>query len=359
MCDAWKVEKSFSTRDLQNDRSAARAQRSISPRTETEREPSMGRQASRTGACSRHVATWELHGGLHGGITLSRRGLLRVAALGASSLAAGTGLGLSAAEARSGLPGFGRAKRCIFLFMWGGPSHLDTFDPKPEAPAEVRGEFGTIATSVPGLHISEHFRAMAERMNRVALIRSLTHDDPSHLASAHCTLTGHLAPVPKSDAEPPSDRDTPHLGSVTARWRPTQGGLPAFVTMPWLAYHPAAPGGRAPGQNGGWLGRRYDPLLVEGDPNRPHWSVPALQLQSGLTLQRLENRRLLLAELHRQTQALLDRPVTRSFDAQQQRAFAMLTSPRVRRAFDLASEPASVRDRYGRNTHGQCVLLAR
>ncbi|RMG32365.1 MAG: DUF1501 domain-containing protein [Planctomycetota bacterium] len=290
--------------------------------------------------------------------TLSRRDLLGVAGLVAPALLPGIVPRPARGEGGDG-PGFGRAKRCIFLFMWGGPSHLDTFDPKPEAPAEVRGEFGTTATSVPGLRISEHFRHMASRMDRVALIRSLTHDDPSHLASAHCTLTGHLAPVPKSDAVPPSDRDTPHLGSVTARWRPARGGLPAFVTMPWLAYHPAAPGGKAPGQNGGWLGHRYDPLLVEGDPSRPGWSVPALQLRSGLTLKRLENRRLLLNTLDRQVQPLLERPAARGFDEQQQRAFAMLVSPQVRRAFDLQAEPPAVRDRYGRNIHGQCVLLAR
>src|SRR5207244_1419328 len=117
--------------------------------------------------------------------------------------------------------GFGKAKSCIFLFMWGGPSQLDTFDPKPDAPREIRGPFGTIETAVPGLRFSEHFKGAAKLADRFALARSLHHTDPAHLSSAHATLTGHRAPVLNSDADAPSERDTPHLGSVVARLRST------------------------------------------------------------------------------------------------------------------------------------------
>lgn len=243
--------------------------------------------------------------------------------------------------------------------MWGGPSHLDTFDPKPEAPAEVRGPFQAIDTATRGLQICEHFREVAPLTDRLAVIRSLTHDDPAHLSSAHTILTGQLPPVNKSDAEPPSERDTPHLGSVIGRLHPTPSGLPPFVTLPWLAYHPAAPGGRAPGQHGGWLGRSYDPLLIEGDPNTSGWEVPALKLVDGVSTDRLGRRRSLLAEISAQ-QAALERLATlRTYDVRQQHAYGLLTSSEVRTAFDLAAEPDEVRDRYGRNTHGQCVLLAR
>lgn len=288
----------------------------------------------------------------------------------AGGLALGGGLALpgrmwgrSAATAREVVdppgPGFGAARRCLLLFMWGGPSHLDTFDPKPSAPAEVRGPFEAIDTATPGLQICEHFQHVAKVTDKLAVIRSLTHDDPAHLSSAHTILTGHLPPVNKSDAEPPSERDTPHLGSVVSRLRPSTNGLPPFVTMPWLAYHPAAPGGRAPGQHGGWLGRSYDPLLIEGDPNADGWEVPALRLMEGITTDRLGRRRSLLAEIAAQ-QAELERLARlRTFDAQQQQACRLLTAPQVRSAFDLAAEPAEVRERYGRNTHGQCVLLAR
>jgi len=259
----------------------------------------------------------------------------------------------------SAAAGFGRAKRCILLFMWGGPSHLDTFDPKPDAPAEVRGPFAAIDTVVPGLLVCEHFQQVASIADRLAVVRSLTHDDPAHLSSAHTILTGHLPPVNKSDAEPPSERDTPHLGSVISRLTSAPGGMPGFVTLPWLAYHPAAPGGRAPGQHGGWLGRRYDPLLIEGDLNAEAWQPPALQLVDGVTTDRLGRRRTLLEEIGAQ-QAELERLASlRDFGSQQQRAYGLLAGAEVRGAFDLAAEPAEVRERYGRNLHGQCVLLAR
>lgn len=251
--------------------------------------------------------------------------------------------------------GFGKAKRCIFIFMWGGPSQLDTFDMKPEAPAEVRGLFSPIATRVPGMQICEHFGRLANVTDKLAIIRSLNHTDPAHLSSGHATLTGHWAPKLNSDADPPSDRDTPHMGSMLARLRPTTGTLPPFVTMPWLAYHPAAPGGRAPGQNGGWLGRGYDPLLVSGDPSTPDWRVQELSLADGVSYERIASRQTLLADIDRQRAAL------GADDASdfKQRAFGLLASSEARNAFDLGQEPDSVRDRYGRNIHGQCVLLAR
>jgi hypothetical protein len=114
------------------------------------------------------------------------------------------------------LPGFGKAKRCIFLFMWGGPSQLDTFDLKPDAPDNIRGPFKPISTKVPGLAICEHFQRLAGVADKLAVIRSLAHDDPAHLSSGHATVTGHLAPVVRSDDTPPSGKDTPHLGSLLA-----------------------------------------------------------------------------------------------------------------------------------------------
>ena len=243
--------------------------------------------------------------------------------------------------------------------MWGGPSQLDTFDMKPEGPPEIRGPFSPIPTVTPGLQICEHFRRTAAQTDKLAVIRSLTHDDPAHLSSAHTILTGHLPPVNKSDAEPASDKDTPHLGSVISRIRPPRGGLPSFVTMPWLASHPAAPGGDAPGQSGGWLGHRYDPFLVTGDPNAADWSVPSLSLIDGVTVDRFHHRRRLLSAIDDQQRRLADLATVRTMSGQQQQAFGLLTSPEVRTAFDLAAEPDAVRDRYGRNTHGQSVLLAR
>ncbi len=154
---------------------------------------------------------------------------------------------------------FGKAKACILLFMWGGPSQLDTWDPKPAAPAEVRGEFKSISSCVPGIRISEHFPRLARGANHYTIIRSMTHDDPAHLSSVHHVLTGRHAPRLKSDAEPPSRKDSPHVGSVLAYLRPTKRAIPPFVTMPWIVSHPAAPGGVAPGQMPAGSGRHTIP----------------------------------------------------------------------------------------------------
>ncbi len=258
----------------------------------------------------------------------------------------------------SQVPGFGKAKRCLLLFMWGGPSQLDTFDPKPNAPSEVRGEFGAIPTATPGLQIWEHFRNLAPLTNLVTVIRSLNHDDPAHLSSAHTAMTGQLPPVNKSDDEPPSRDDSPQLGALLSKFRDVPLGLPASVTMPWKTFHPAAPGGESPGQSAGWLGPVADPMLVTGDPNLSNWSVPALQLLDGLDTQRLDHRRALLASIDRQQQALTDL-ATLGMTTQQEQAFRLLSSHQIRNAFDLSAEDPATRDRYGRNIHGQCVLLAR
>jgi hypothetical protein len=260
-----------------------------------------------------------------------------------------------AAASSSHTSGFGRAKSCILLFMWGGPSQLDTFDMKPDAPDEIRGPFQPIATRVPGIQICEHFGHLAGLTDKLAIVRSLTHTDPAHLSSGHATLTGHWAPKINSDADGPSDRDTPHIGSMLARARGSSGNLPPFVTLPWMAFHPSAPGGRAPGQNGGWLGRGYDPLLVTGDPNDRDWRVSELRLADGVSHERIASRQALLADVDRQ-RAALDAAEASGMKA---RAFGLLASSDTRQAFDLSAEPASVRERYGRNIHGQCVLLAR
>ncbi len=288
----------------------------------------------------------------------SRRALLQAG--GCGMLGGGlASLSPSVVNAATKTPGFGTAKRCIFLFMWGGPSQLDTLDMKPEAPAEVRGEFNPIATSTPGVQICEHFKRLAKLTDKTAIIRSLSHSDPAHLSSGHATVTGHWAPVLNSDKDPPSDRDTPHLGAMMARLQATSNAMPSSVIMPWKAYHPAAPGGVAPGQHGGWLGTKYDPLLLAGDPNAADWQAPSLQLLDGMSPSRLADRRemLRLLDLRKQT---LDQSVAASqWNDYQEGVASLLTSPRVTKAFDLSQEADATRDRYGRNIHGQCVLLAR
>lgn len=290
---------------------------------------------------------------LHG----NRRQLLTAGSMSALGLGLG---GIGTWTAASGSPAIPiRAKRCIFLFMWGGPSQLETFDMKPEAPAEIRGEFKPASTAVPGIQICEHFTRLAKLTDRLTIIRSLGHDDPAHLSSGHATLTGNPAPTLKSDAAPPSDKDSPHLGSLLTRLRPNPDGMPSFVAMPWKAYHPAAPGGEAPGQHGGWLGSAYTGMLMQGDPNHPDWKPQGLSLPAEISLNRLESRRQLLSLLESQRASLDRTAAAGAWSAQQSQAASMLTSPQVHKAFDLQAESDAMRDRYGRNIHGQCVLLAR
>ncbi|MFO0849478.1 MAG: DUF1501 domain-containing protein [Gemmataceae bacterium] len=274
---------------------------------------------------------------------LTRRDLLRAGTLGP------LGLGLTAltAHARPEKP---QAKACILLFMWGGPSHLDTWDLKPDAPDEVRGPFKPIATTVPGLRICEHFPRLATLAHKYAVVRSMTHDDPAHLSSVHHLMTGHLAPKPKSDADPPSRNDWPHVGSVLARQRPG-GALPPFVSLPWAVSHPAAPGGVAPGQHAGWLGAGFDPFLITGDPNAPGFRVGGLAGPADVPADRFAGRDRLLASL--------DAAPADEFAAARRKALSLLTSRQSEAAFDLSREPAAVRDEYGRHPHGQSCLLAR
>lgn len=292
---------------------------------------------------------------------MTRRGVLRVGALSM------TGLGLpelfrrrvnaQTAEKAKGNNGFGRARSCILIFQWGGPSQLDTWDPKPDAPADIRGEFGTIDTRTPGVRISEHFPLLAAQTHRMTIIRSMSHDDPAHLSTAHRLLTGHLAPTPYSDAAGPSANDWPHLGAILAKCRPSEGVMPHAVTMPWSVAHPAAPGGKAPGQHGGWLGKGFDPFAVEGDPNAPNFQVSGLGLPEGLTSERMADRRALFDAL-RDPAGLSGRSAG-AWDGFQGRALDALASAQAREAFQIEREDPRIRDRYGRHIHGQSLLLAR
>lgn len=238
--------------------------------------------------------------------------------------------------------------------MWGGPSQLDTWDMKPGAPDEIRGEFRPINTAVPGTQISEHFPRLAKLADRYAILRSLTHSDPAHLSSVHRALTGAYAPKVNSDADPPSPVDFPTIGSVIAKLTPTVGGLPSSVMMPWIVSHPAAPGGKAPGQHAGWLGKRFDPFLV-ADPNNPNFRVPGCQLPDDVPIERIESRAQLLDRLN--AAGSTDAPA--EWSAFADKAVGLIASSQAQRAFQLDLEADSVRERYGRNTHGQCVLLAR
>ena len=253
------------------------------------------------------------------------------------------------------LPGFGQAKRCIFLFMWGGPAQMDTWDMKPDAPAEFRGEFSPIATNVPGIEICEHFPRLATRTDKLAILRSVTHGDVSHTDATHELLTGYPNRTVLDDRE-----TSPHIGTVLARLGRGSGPLPPVINM-----MPKVPGTvprfveQSRGQGAGWLGPIYDPMRMFDDPNQPDFRFGYFKLNESLTADRLLDRRGLLRTVDLQA-AMLERKLdVQALGAHYERAYDLLTAKDSLRAFRLDDEPDSVRDRYGRNPHGQCVLLAR
>ena len=286
----------------------------------------------------------------------SRREILRAGGLGLLGLTLGDLLrGRSAAAATPVRDGsFGRAKSCIVLFQWGGPAHQDTWDPKPEAPAEYRGEFGAIPTKVPGIRISEHFPLLARRTDKLCLVRSMTHDNGDHTTATHYLLTGE--PPPRTTDK---RAEWPSMGAVLSKLERGRSALPPFVTMrPKLENDVPRFVEQSQGQGAGWLGPIHDPLTIDADASRPGYRVAELVLQPELSVPRIDERRELLRRLDRTLDAHW--PAYEAKDAHDRRAYELLTSAAgPRGAFNLEDEPAKVRERYGMNAHGQSVLQAR
>jgi hypothetical protein len=249
---------------------------------------------------------------------------------------------------------FGRAKACIMLFMWGGPAQQDTWDLKPDAPAEYRGEFKPISTAVPGIQICEHFPELARRVDQLAIIRSMTHDNVDHTAATSYLLTGQ-APRPAPDRR----ADNPHVGAVLAKLGRGVGPLPPFIN-----FRPELPGDvprfveESQGQHAGWIGPLHDPLTIDADPNSPEYSVGEFELTAGMTVRDFERREDFLRNLE-SAGGFSEQPASAQFSAHYRRAFELLYSSHGREAFDLRQESDAVRDRYGRNAHGQSVLQSR
>ncbi len=243
-----------------------------------------------------------------------------------------------------------RSRSVILVLLSGGPSHIDTLDMKPDAPAEIRGEFSPIATAVPGVHICEHLPRLAARMDRWALVRSLSHGENGHLPATHRTLTGAPMPFQRgSDLDNVlSRRDWPCFAAGLHAIRPRHDGLPSGVTLP----NPLIEGPLTwPGQHGGFLGPTHDPLVVTQDPNAANFRMETLSLSADLDAARLSQRGRLLDQMGSANDGI--------FRHYQQTAFEVLTSGRAATAFQLDREPAPRRDRYGRNSFGQTLLLAR
>lgn len=282
----------------------------------------------------------------------TRREFLRVGGLAGLGLLAQRRVAASP-TAHGGGPGFGRARSVLLVFTGGGVSQLDTWDPKPNAPAEIRGEFSTIPTAVPGTRICEHLPQLARLANRYALVRTISHDDVDHGSASYLALTGQFH-ARKSSNPPPTVNDFPTYGAILKRLRPTE-------RFPYTAVHVngplLTPREAGPGQFGGLLGRAHEPLVLGNVLDDA--AMPGLEPQADLPAVRQEARRSLLRSIDgqlsswRNDRALLDQNLL------YRQAFAFLDSPRYRQAFDLSQEPAGLRARYGPNRSGQACLLAR
>jgi hypothetical protein len=256
---------------------------------------------------------------------------------------------LHAAEQGTALPA--KAKAVIFLYQFGGPSHVDMFDMKPAAPDGIRSRFGTIATSLPGLDICEHLPETARVMDKVTLVRTVHHTMKNHNSASYYALTGHAPPLDDIRL-----RDSlelfPSYGSVVDRLAPNGNGMPTFVAYPYTIRDGAV----TPGQHASFLGKGHDPLLITEDPNGKDFRLPELALPANLSVDRLQNRRALQQLINRQTATQEN---AAGLDAFYDKTLAMLHSPKLREAFDLTAEPVELRERYGRTTYGQSCLLAR
>lgn len=285
----------------------------------------------------------------------SRREVLHAGALGALGMSLP---GLFRAEAAGAATLKPRAKSVILIYNCGAPSHLDLWDMKPNAPAEVRGEFKPIKTNVPGIQISELLPELAKRADRYSIVRSVHHTQGAHNAGMYYTIVGRPYRV-DSTLINPTPTDYPSFGTLVgwlARRDGYRAALPPYVITP--APHCDSTVYITPGQYGGMLGREYDPFVLNADPNKKDFKVPNLEPVAGVTLDRMRGRQNLLRSVDQAARCFEDGAI-RDLDAAQAKAFSLVTSDAVRKAFDLTQEPDTVRDRYGRHTWGQSHLLAR
>lgn len=279
---------------------------------------------------------------------VTRRSFLQAGVLGLGGLALPDLLRLRSEGAEAGA-GMGRS--VILFWLSGGPGHMETWDPKPDAPGGFRGPFGAIATSVPGVHFGELLPEQARRMDRVAILRTVNHGTGDHTKGNHWMLTGYEGPA--FDAPDNTIQRRPSMGSAVARLcPPSRPGIPPYVAVPNLRggtdnlFHYAA-----------YLGGSSNPFVVESDPNDPTYRPKNLTLPDGVTLARLEDRRCLreaMDQLRRDADPRLG-----DLDAYYGRAFEMLTGRAVSTALDISAESPALRDRYGRHTFGQSALVAR
>jgi hypothetical protein len=253
---------------------------------------------------------------------------------------------------------FGKAKSVIVFGLVGGPPQHETWDPKPEAPAEIRGGFGVIPTKTPGLNVGELMPKTAQWTDKIAVLRALVTGDNSHSSSGYQMLTGipHV-PLNQESATPKAPNDWPSMGALARALRQRSGELPAAVTLPEHIWNDG--NFPWPGQDAGILGKSHHPWLIHCDPASTGFSVPALALPGDVSPTRFDSRRILLAELNQRLSAAADHGQVAGYGVHSQKAMELLTASATRNAFDIQQETDATRDRYGRSRFAQSVLMAR
>jgi hypothetical protein len=284
---------------------------------------------------------------------VSRREFLQVGSTGLLGFGLPTLLSRRAEAGSNSIP-HQRARSVLLIFLTGAPSHIDMFDLKPHAPAEVRGTFEGIHTRTPGMQVCEHLPLLANCSDKYAIVRSMTHGLPSHEHATHMLLTG-IDKMPPGSTHMASRFDWPCYASALDHVRPRQDGIPSGVMLPWYLNN----GYGFSGQDAGFLGAKHDPWQIKQDPNSPNFKIENLSLPAGLSINGLEDRKKLLAEFDAQRTALDRARSVTEFDNYQNQAISILTASAIGKAFSLDLEPSEVRDRYGRNQFGQSLLLAR
>jgi hypothetical protein len=289
----------------------------------------------------------------------TRREVLRVGGLSALGLGLPELLRARRANAQAPARSFGRARSCILLFLMGGPPQHSTWDPKPDAPDGVRGDFAPIATKVPGIRIGELMPRLARWTDKLAILRAVSTGDNAHSSSGYYMMTGRPhAPMNAENVNPGPPNDWPTLGALVDACRPEHAAspLPAAVRLPHRIFN--TDGSVWPGQDSGFLGRQVDPWLFTCTPGAAPFQIPGFSLAADLPPFRLGDRHALLRQLDRSLAAVQSSAAMARFDRDQQRALDILRSAHGG-AVQLDGEPALVRDRYGRSPFGQSVLLAR
>jgi hypothetical protein len=274
---------------------------------------------------------------------MNRRSMLKI---GSTGLIGGLSLPrLLQLQAHASSPTPAKATSCIFLFLEGGPSHIDMFDMKPDAPKEIRGPYKPIATSVPGIQICEHLPKIAKLAKKYTILRSHSHNDNGHNTGYHYVMTGYKADFPDGNSKAPNNHLYPSIGSIITRELGSKTPVPPYINIPHMMQ----------GGGPGFYGSEYSPFVIEADPSQPDFEVRDLKPSDGIDAKRQDRRRKLLAEA--EDSSAKGRPEAMSI--YYRKAQDLISSAAARKAFDIASEPASLRERYGYTSLGQCALLAR